>query len=115
MAADLIAPIYQLRIALREVEPPIWRRVQVPADITLPRLHRVFQIVMGWTDSHLHEFTIAGRRYGQPDPDFEDYDLLPERSVRLGDVVLRPKTRFAYRCSRGRAAASTRRPSTSTP
>lgn len=90
------ADIFQLKITLRAIAPPIWRRVQVPADIALPRLHRVFQVVMGWTDSHLHEFTIAGRRYGQPDPEFEDHDVLPERNVRLGDVVLRPNTRFSY-------------------
>ena len=46
--------IYQLKIMLKGSKPPIWRRVQVRAEMTLAQLHEVIQIVMGWTDSHLH-------------------------------------------------------------
>jgi hypothetical protein len=49
--------------------PAIWRRVAVPEKITLGKLHQVIQAAMGWTDSHLHEFDIAGENYGIPDPD----------------------------------------------
>jgi hypothetical protein len=89
-------PIYQLRIALRGVKPAIWRRVQVPADISLPRLHRVFQVAMGWTDSHLHEFKIGGRPFGLPSADWGGYYAFPEHSVRLWQVVARPNMRFTY-------------------
>ena len=51
---------YQLKIALRGSKPPIWRRILVPGDITLDVLHNVIQIAMGWTNSHLHSFEIAG-------------------------------------------------------
>jgi hypothetical protein len=37
---------FQLRIALRDILPPIWRRFLVPGTITLPGLHRVIQEVM---------------------------------------------------------------------
>ena len=60
---------WQLRIELLEVTPTVWRRIIVPETITLPRLHRVLQAGMGWTNSHLHEFVINGVRYGEPDPD----------------------------------------------
>jgi hypothetical protein len=30
--------IYQFKVTLSNVRPPVWRRVQVPADITLYRL-----------------------------------------------------------------------------
>ncbi len=50
--------IYQLRIVLKDVKPPIWRRVHVPGDITLAELHRVIQLAMGWLDYHLHEFVL---------------------------------------------------------
>lgn len=53
-----VSTVYQLRITLKGTKPPIWRRVAVPADITLGRLHEVIQIVMGWTDSHLHQFIL---------------------------------------------------------
>ncbi|MDA8208045.1 MAG: plasmid pRiA4b ORF-3 family protein, partial [Actinomycetota bacterium] len=44
----------QLKIDLLDIDPPIWRRILVPASFALPALHRVFQEVMGWQDSHLH-------------------------------------------------------------
>jgi hypothetical protein len=49
-------PVHQLRITLRDIEPRIWRRVQVPSDILLVRLHEVLQAAMGWGDMHLHSF-----------------------------------------------------------
>ena len=59
---------FVLKVKLREVRPPIWRRLCVDGDLTLRELHHVLQIAMGWTDSHLHEFQIGGKRYGMPDP-----------------------------------------------
>ncbi|WP_317923820.1 plasmid pRiA4b ORF-3 family protein, partial [Cupriavidus sp. TA19] len=57
--------VLQLRIALRGLSPPVWRRVLIPESITLARLHGVIQAAMGWTDDHLHQFIIRGRRYGE--------------------------------------------------
>ena len=54
--------IYELRITLTGSKPAIWRRVAVPGDVTLGRLHDVIQIVMGWTNSHLHQFVQRPRR-----------------------------------------------------
>ncbi|MGH8129436.1 MAG: plasmid pRiA4b ORF-3 family protein [Steroidobacteraceae bacterium] len=61
---------WQLRIELLDVNPLVWRRLLLPADIALPKLHRVFQIALGWTDSHLHEFVIGGVRYAHADPEW---------------------------------------------
>lgn len=59
---------YQLRIALRDVTPPVWRRVLVPGGYTLDRLHRVIQYALGWQDQHLHSFEVGAQQYGPPDP-----------------------------------------------
>ena len=56
--------IYQLKVSLRDISPMIWRRLLVPADLTLFGLHRNIQIVFGWEDYHLHAFKLHGRRYG---------------------------------------------------
>ena len=48
--------IYQLNVALQDIDPPIWRRIQVWDDPTLNGLQRTLQVVMGWENYHLHEF-----------------------------------------------------------
>jgi len=61
---------FQLRIELKEILPPIWRRFVVPGAIALPGLHRVIQEVMGWENYHLHIFRFGEKEYGVPDPDY---------------------------------------------
>ena len=56
--------IFQFKVTLRNIHPPIWRRIQVWEDATLAQLHRALQIVMGWEDCHLYEFRIGGNIYG---------------------------------------------------
>jgi predicted nucleotidyltransferase len=77
--------IYQLKITLKDIKPPIWRRIQVP-DCPLGDLHEVIQIAMGWTDSHLHEFIVRGDHYGPRPP--EDLDLGMEMEVEDEDAVV---------------------------
>ncbi|WP_245643987.1 plasmid pRiA4b ORF-3 family protein [Paraburkholderia oxyphila] len=72
-----------MKIELSGIKPLIWRRVLVPETITLAKLHRVIQAAMGWYDYHLHEFEIAGERYGIPDPEFDDKSVVSEVRVRL--------------------------------
>ena len=63
--------LYQFKITLKNVAPPIWRRIQT-RDCTLDRLHVHIQTAMGWTNSHLHLFTIGDVYYGDPDLLSED-------------------------------------------
>jgi hypothetical protein len=53
---------FELRVTLLEIEPEIWRRVRVPHDVRLDRLHAVLQILFGWTNSHLHQFELFDQR-----------------------------------------------------
>ena len=62
-------PIARVRIELQEIEPKVWRRVDVPLSSTLLALHEFIQFAFRWTDSHLFEFEIGDRRYGQPEYD----------------------------------------------
>ncbi|MEO8381608.1 MAG: plasmid pRiA4b ORF-3 family protein [Acidobacteriota bacterium] len=90
-----VARVCTLRIELEGIRPPIWRRFLVAEDITLARLHVVIQKVMGWTDSHLHEYLVAGDRFGVPDP--EDPDTISETRIRLRQLLDRGIERFTYR------------------
>jgi len=86
--------MYLLKIRLLDIEPEIWRRFVMPASITLDRLHDVIQIVMGWTDSHLHEFTIGKKRYTEY-PQERD-DGLECGKYRFGDLVKQKNRKILY-------------------
>lgn len=79
--------IYRVKIALRHVAPPIWRRIEVPADTKLGKFHRILQAAMGWTDAHLHAYRVGGVTYGVPDPDSPDDKTVNERNVRLDRIA----------------------------
>jgi hypothetical protein len=74
--------IYQIKITLKDVKPPIWRRIQVKSDITLHSLHRTIQTAMGWEDGHLHKFDIRAPS--------------SEPKVRLNQLNLVEKQKFLY-------------------
>lgn len=82
--------IIQLKISLLGTKPLIWRQVLVEKTTTFETLHKIIQIVMGWTNSHLHEFTLPGLRIGQPldqlDDEYGD-ELIDEASVTMESVL----------------------------
>lgn len=89
--------IIQLKITLQKITPPIWRRIQVPEDFTLLQLHFLLQIVMGWTNSHLHEFQIQGERYGTLyDEDWDPESLRAEEEYTLAQVLPPRGESFGY-------------------
>lgn len=86
---------FVLRVTLREIEPPIWRSVTLPADMTLAELHEVLQIAFGWQNSHLHDFEVEGIRFGMVDVEDEIF-AVDEHAAPLG-AVARQGSRFLYR------------------
>ena len=99
MPARLAKPVqtYQIKVTLRGSHPPIWRRIQVRSDITLAKLHRILQCVMGWQDSHLHQFVIQDQRYGVPDEDDAGpRETKDERKYKLGDMLPGENSQFMY-------------------
>jgi hypothetical protein len=87
--------VYELRVSLNDIDPPIWRELAVPSKISLASLHMVLQAAMGWTGSHLHMFNIAGSHYGQDYGEDWPDRLEDERRHRLEDVVS-PGDEFCY-------------------
>jgi Plasmid pRiA4b ORF-3-like protein len=95
--SDSINEIATVRIELQHTDPAIWRQVEVPTSITLKVLHDIVQIVMGWFDYHLWEFTIGKQKYGLPMD--EDWGAEPRKEaskVRLRDVLRPQKTVIDY-------------------
>jgi hypothetical protein len=90
--------VYQLKVTLDEIRPLIWRRIQVRGDISLFKLHKILQEVMGWQDYHLHRFEIEGESYSviSREADMLGDDFIDEKKVRLNRVIPGEKFKFAY-------------------
>ena len=91
-------PTTRLRISLVDIEPRIWRRVELPLAMTLNEVHQVIQVVMGWSDYHLHEFNIGSATYGPSFPKDEFGDTEDERMLTLSSIVDQgiKKIRYVY-------------------
>ncbi len=99
--SQVSAPILQVKITLRNTEPPVWRRLLVRDDVNLGLFHAIIQIAMGWTNSHLHMFFVGNKQYS--DPKFglnesfaSDRKVLAEKQLTLREIVSSGITIFGY-------------------
>src|SRR4029077_3964322 len=65
LAGRVLPSILTLRVALDDIEPPVWRRIQIPSTFQFFELHVALQDAMGWRDTHLHEFEVLDERSGE--------------------------------------------------
>jgi hypothetical protein len=80
--------VFHVLVTLQRIEPPIWRRLLLPSDMRLGKLHRVLQCVFDWENYHLHQFVVGNTFYGVPDPEWgDDLPMTDERSVPLSRVL----------------------------
>lgn len=80
----------QLKIAIKGIRPPVWRRLLVSEDMDLLQLHDLIQAVFGWMDYHLHLFEIAGMEFVNTWDWEEDGDQYQDDSrTKLGDLIPR--------------------------
>lgn len=85
MTADTIA---QLKITLDRVKPAVLRRLEVPIDIPVDRLHLTIQAAMAWTNSHLYELRAGDVSWSTPYPDADwAGDFIDAREARLGNIL----------------------------
>ena len=87
--------VYQLKITLKNIKPPIWRRLLVP-DCTLDDLHEMIQVAMGWDNYHLYAFSIAGQEFTRPDMDDGELNMADATATWLTDVIGHEKQKFKY-------------------
>ena len=87
--------IMQLKITLNGSRPPIWRRFLVEDSISLHKLHEIIQVVMGWENYHLYEFSSHGLRITVPHEDDME-ESIDSRKIKLKDVLRLEKQRCSY-------------------
>lgn len=91
---------YTLHIRLAEIEPPIWRRIVVPGQLTLRQLHQIFQVTVGWTHSHLHQFEVPESKggttyYGEPSAE-DNYFHADDQLISLAQTAPKKGATFIY-------------------
>lgn len=95
MTTQSLRSIYQIKVTLKGAKPPIWRRFQMASSDTLEELHLVLQIVMGWANEHMHEFTHQQQRYGVPDQDYPS-DIIEESNHTISHLLKNEKDKLSY-------------------
>lgn len=82
---DVKRSTLQFKVTLDEVEPPVWRRIEVPAGYSFWDLHVAIQDAMGWLDYHLHVFLVRNPETGES----EEIGI-PDEGAFVGDPVALP-------------------------
>jgi hypothetical protein len=67
----------------------------VSGDVTLLELHRIIQMAMGWTNSHLHQFIIDDEYYSIPSEDNWE-PVIDESKYLLAEIASVEGRRFVY-------------------
>jgi hypothetical protein len=88
--------LYELHVELEDIEPSIWRRILVYGSIKLPKLHDLLQLVMGWSDSHLHSFEVGYKTFSLAHDEMEDLNILDEQNYTLGRILGESVREFVY-------------------
>jgi hypothetical protein len=86
--------VYQLKVTLKDINPPVWRRLLVP-DCSLAELHEVIQLAMGWENYHLYDFEVGGERYTDP-RGMDDLDMEDASRAMHGQLAPEAKAKLRY-------------------
>ena len=89
--------IYQMKVTLQHVRPPVWRRIQISGDVSLHRLHLALQTTTGWSNSHLYSFEIGDTAFSVHDPDNPwGIPMKDAKKARLGGLIRNEGLRLRY-------------------
>jgi hypothetical protein len=91
--------IYQVQIVLKGAKPKIWRRILVFPTLLLSDFHKIIQVTMGWTNSHLHQFKKNGKFFTarhKNDDLWDEMDNIDYRFMILSDFLKKEKEKIVY-------------------
>ena len=85
---------FTVRVALKGIKPPIWRKVIVPSNISLRLFGDLILELMGWMGEHLNQFrkgdsyyAPAYQREGELPPLFDRIRNYNQEDFSLGEVL----------------------------
>lgn len=119
-AKKLFKHVYQIRIDLKDIKPPVWRRLLVPETYSFHDLHMAILNVMGWSGSHLHEFYVKNEKISIENEKVEniykwlrrsnasyiyDFGEMWEHKIKLEKILNRQDDVKYPICTKGRRAS----------
>jgi Plasmid pRiA4b ORF-3-like protein len=93
MSKATVYQLYQLKITLADVRPPVWRRLLVK-DCSLAKLDAIIQTCMGWEGGHLSSFQVQGEEYG--DDPCGELEMESPRKRKLSQIVQSGIQKFTF-------------------
>lgn len=88
--------VFQVSVSLRGVRLPVLRRLLVPAETRLDRLHLILQAAIGWSGAHHHQFRLGDLIFMAPGHESRIMPGADERAVRLDDILHREEAAYSY-------------------
>ena len=92
--------IYQFKITLKGIRPPIWRRFLIDNRVTFEELHTIIQIIMGWQESHLYGFDTKGTLVERLDDSFDfsssTREICDAEEIEIGELITEEKQKCLY-------------------
>jgi hypothetical protein len=88
--------VHTVKASLHGAKPPVWRRLELPSELTLDMVHEVMQIAFSWHGYHLHQFETACGAFGRPDGDWGFEEVGDESAVALAQVAAEEKAKIVY-------------------
>lgn len=91
------AEIFQVDISILNLEPVIWRQVEIPSDISLADFHLIIQKAMGWSNKYKHRF-VKETTFYSPTAELldEEYSCVEYKNVKLSDLLEVTKDKIIY-------------------
>jgi len=91
--------VYQIQISLTNSKPEIWRKILVQPNLSLANFHMTIQIVMGWDNSHLHQFiknkTFYTRKM-EDDMTWGDLNNVDYKGLKISDLLKNENDKIDY-------------------
>ena len=89
--------IFQIHVLLQYSRPRIWRRVLISSETLLSDLHKILQTVMGWSNTHLHQFIKDDLHYSIPyEFDLFDFDDINYTGMKVKELLLKEGDKIIY-------------------
>ncbi|MHA1602399.1 MAG: plasmid pRiA4b ORF-3 family protein [Promethearchaeota archaeon] len=93
--------IFQIKISIKYIRPPIWRRILIKDTSTFRDLHNAIQQFFDWDNYHLHEFNAPLKSSSKSvirinSDKVNDFNVMNEDKVEIRQILSMENKRIHY-------------------